>query len=188
MVHIKHILAGAEPAGSQRKYGKNSGKLEFLVQKRVQMLSINVVWWQYVCLTSRLSLPCVFCSVFLLLLAVFRVGKPQDPKIQYGCQFERNFDKILQSCPCWWFPLHPPRACSWRPRQGYWVLHRVAFNSSNSRHHPRVLRHSLHGVQNLRKNFKNFNFWRLSPKLRVGFWPPGSQGPLISLPVLGLAC
>ena len=43
MVHIKHMLAGAEPAGTQRKYGKNSGKMEFFGPKRVQILSLNAV-------------------------------------------------------------------------------------------------------------------------------------------------
>ena len=135
---------------------------------------------------SMASVSLLFC--FSAPASCFPCRQAPRPKIQYGCQFERNFDKILQSCPCWWFPLHPPRACSWRPRQGYWVLHRAATNSSDSRRHPRVLRHSLHGVQILRKIFEKFNFQQLSPKLKVGFWPPGSQGPLLSLPVLGLAC
>ena len=105
IIHKMHMLTGAEPAGTQRKYGENSQKWSFRSKTRSNAVS------RYCPIAILLSLKPSIASVCFLFLfsapaSCFLCQQAPRPKIQYGCQFERNFDKIPQSCRCWWFPLH----------------------------------------------------------------------------------
>jgi len=73
----------------QRKIGVFSPKTRSNAVSRYHLIAIYVS-------PSRLLLPCVFCSVFPLLLAVFRVGKPQDPKSNMAASLNEILIKFFR--------------------------------------------------------------------------------------------